>query len=266
MHSKKNIIICKFNLKNKCKFGEKCHFKHLNIDELNDILNKFEDLKQKYDSLEKNFKEKYGKQSNLDKTVCDVIKNNINKTSKPLYNSFFTKSKHLTDTKIKSDYTIKAKEVVKSESIVLKSIKPKGIELNSQTNNTILKNVEDDQKDIKLVPIAKKQESIEKNLNNQIIDKMTQNPLRAGTVKNDIENCCNHRNETDKHIINCIYLHEKTTDTTSKILQSMISDKLVAYTFMIRVFEKLGPKCLEEEQILIKHLKEEIDRLIKEKR
>ncbi len=61
-------------------------------------------------------------------------------------------------------------------------------------------------------------------------------------------------------------MNEKTADTTRKIEQSMISHKLVAYAFMIRVFEKLGPKCLEEEQILIKHLKEEIDRLIKEKR
>ncbi len=30
---------------------------------------------------------------------------------------------------------------------------------------------------------------------------MTQNLLRAGTVKNDIENYCNHRNEIDKHLI-----------------------------------------------------------------
>ena len=35
----KQIIICKFNLKNKCKF------QHIGIKELNDILAKFEDLK-----------------------------------------------------------------------------------------------------------------------------------------------------------------------------------------------------------------------------
>jgi hypothetical protein len=58
MHKNKNIIICKFNLKIKCKFGEKCKFRHLNIDELNDILNKFEDLKQENESLKKNLTER----------------------------------------------------------------------------------------------------------------------------------------------------------------------------------------------------------------
>jgi hypothetical protein len=54
IHRNKKIIICKFNLKNKCKFGEKCKFRHLNIDELNDILNRFEDLiSKKMSSLKK---------------------------------------------------------------------------------------------------------------------------------------------------------------------------------------------------------------------
>jgi hypothetical protein len=43
---KVKIIIFKFNLKNKCKFGEKCKFQHIGIKELNDILAKFEDHKQ----------------------------------------------------------------------------------------------------------------------------------------------------------------------------------------------------------------------------
>ena len=42
----KKIIICKFNLKNKCQFSEKCKLRQLSINELNDILNKMEDLKQ----------------------------------------------------------------------------------------------------------------------------------------------------------------------------------------------------------------------------
>jgi len=37
MHENKKIIICKFNLKNKCQFGEKCKFRHISINELNDI-------------------------------------------------------------------------------------------------------------------------------------------------------------------------------------------------------------------------------------
>jgi hypothetical protein len=46
MYTSKKIIICKFNLKNQCKFGEKCKFQHIGIKELNDILAKFEDHKQ----------------------------------------------------------------------------------------------------------------------------------------------------------------------------------------------------------------------------
>ena len=69
MHKNKKIIICKFNLKYKCKLGEKCKFKHLNINELNEILNKFEGLKQEYESLKKDFKENGEKLSNLDKEL-----------------------------------------------------------------------------------------------------------------------------------------------------------------------------------------------------
>ncbi len=87
MHKNKKIIICKFNLTNKCKFGEKCKFKHLNINELNDILNKFEGLKQ--ESLKRNCKYSNAeKLSNLDKKLCDVTDNNINTFSKPLYSSY----------------------------------------------------------------------------------------------------------------------------------------------------------------------------------
>ncbi len=87
MHKNKKIIICKFNLKNKCKLGEKCKFKHLNLNELNEILNKFEGLKQEYESLKKNFKENGEKLGNFDKKLCDVTDNNINTFSKLLYSS-----------------------------------------------------------------------------------------------------------------------------------------------------------------------------------
>ena len=86
--NKKIIIICKFNLKNKCKFGEKCKFRHLNLSELSDILNKFESLKNENESLKLDLKEKYQKISNLEKKYGDVT--NLEKTSqKPLYNSLF---------------------------------------------------------------------------------------------------------------------------------------------------------------------------------
>ena len=61
MYRNKKIIICKFNLKNKCKLGEKCKFKHFNINELNDILNKFEGLKQEYTSRSKEVSKKMKK-------------------------------------------------------------------------------------------------------------------------------------------------------------------------------------------------------------
>ena len=85
IHRNKKIIICKFNLKNKCKFGEKCKFRHLNIDELNDILNRFEDLKQENEQHKKNFTEKCENLSNFDKSFCDVTSINVNALSKPLY-------------------------------------------------------------------------------------------------------------------------------------------------------------------------------------
>ena len=55
---RKKIIICKFNIKNKCLFGEKCKFQHLSINALNEILNKFEDINQENVSLKRNSNEK----------------------------------------------------------------------------------------------------------------------------------------------------------------------------------------------------------------
>ena len=67
MHKNKKIIICKFNLKNKCLFGEKCKFRHISINELNDILNKIEDFKQENESLKLDLKEKSREIRNLEK-------------------------------------------------------------------------------------------------------------------------------------------------------------------------------------------------------
>jgi isochorismate synthase EntC len=120
MHKNKKIIICKFNLKNKCKLGEKCKFKHLNINELNEILNKFEGLKQEYESLKKNFKENGEKLSNLDKKLCEVTDNNINTFSKPLYSSFFKENKHLNDLNAKFFQKNNIKEI---ETLQIKSVK-----------------------------------------------------------------------------------------------------------------------------------------------
>ena len=117
---KKKIIICKFNLKNKCQFGEKCKFKHLSLNAMNEILNKFEDIKQENVSLKRNLKEKLKMISNLDKDSCDVTNNNVKELDKPLYNSFFKEiSKDHIKSKIKLVQERTNSEKVKREDINL---------------------------------------------------------------------------------------------------------------------------------------------------
>jgi hypothetical protein len=93
IHTKKKIIICKFYLKNKCQFGEKCKFRHIGVSELNDILNKFEDLKQENTSLKRDLKDKNIKLSNLKNKYFDVTNDSVHALEKPLYNSFFCSKK-----------------------------------------------------------------------------------------------------------------------------------------------------------------------------
>ena len=76
MHQNKKIIICKFNLKKKCKFGEKCRHRHLSLNELNDIIYQYEELKQENKVLKLNFNEKCQELSNLRKKCCDVTYSN----------------------------------------------------------------------------------------------------------------------------------------------------------------------------------------------
>jgi hypothetical protein len=66
MLSKKNIIICKFNLNNKFKF------QHLTSNKINDIIAKLEDLKLDNKSLKLELKEVMIKKSNQTNTHCDV--------------------------------------------------------------------------------------------------------------------------------------------------------------------------------------------------
>ena len=66
MHTNKKITICKFHLKNKCQSGEKCKFRHLSVNELNDIFTKFKDLKQENTSLKRDLKDKCIKLRNVD--------------------------------------------------------------------------------------------------------------------------------------------------------------------------------------------------------
>ena len=95
MHKNKKIIICKFNLKNKCHFGEKCNFRHIRLDELNNILNKMEDLKQENESLKLDLKEKSREIRNLEIKYCDVTNDNVYALEKPLYSSLFKNNKRV---------------------------------------------------------------------------------------------------------------------------------------------------------------------------
>jgi hypothetical protein len=94
------IIICKFNLKNKCYFGKKCRFHHLNLKELSEIIVLMEDLKSENKSLKTELKEKAMELSNLKKKSCDVKRDAVHALEKPLYSSFFNQEiKYSNDTK-----------------------------------------------------------------------------------------------------------------------------------------------------------------------
>jgi hypothetical protein len=63
-------------LKNKCKYGNKCKFRHLNAHE---ILNEIEDLRRE------NLKEKCLELSNLNKMHYDVTESTVHALEKSLY-------------------------------------------------------------------------------------------------------------------------------------------------------------------------------------
>ena len=115
MHKKKKIIICKFNLKNKCLFGEKCKFRHLSINELNDVLKNVEDLKQENELLKSELKQKCIEIRNLEKKNCDVTNDNVHLLAKPLYNSFFKKKCQNESAKIERNILKDTKIIVSTD-------------------------------------------------------------------------------------------------------------------------------------------------------
>ena len=116
--------------------------------------------------------------------------------------------------------------------------------LNCQTSDTIVNNVEDDQKNTKfLVRIEKKQENIEKSLNY-------------------LETECS--NEPDKQRVDKCYgktvdIFKKLEYSHERLFQMVSTDKIIMYTFMIRMYEKFGPEFLKENKTLINYLNEEIN-------
>ena len=92
MHSNKKIIIYKFNLKKKCQFGDKCKYRHISVNELNEILASFDSLKQENQLLKSVSTDKCRELGNIHKKRCHVTDYNVNTPTKPLYNSFFEKN------------------------------------------------------------------------------------------------------------------------------------------------------------------------------
>jgi hypothetical protein len=72
-------------------FGKKCKFRHLKANELNVILNEFEELKCENILLKSQLKAKYLKINNSGNKICDVTNDYVHALEKPLYSSFFFK-------------------------------------------------------------------------------------------------------------------------------------------------------------------------------
>ncbi len=64
-----------------CKFGEKCKFRNLSVNKINDI------LKQEKASLKLQLKGKCFKLKNLGEKYCEVTNDNVYTLLKPSYNS-----------------------------------------------------------------------------------------------------------------------------------------------------------------------------------
>ena len=73
-------------------------------------------------------------------------------------------------------------------------------------------------------------------------------------------------NEPDKQRVDKCYgktvdIFKKLEYSHERLFQMVSTDKIIMYTFMIRMCEKFGPECLKENEILINYLNEEINRL-----
>lgn len=91
MHRENNKI-CKFNLFKKCKFGNKCKFRHINAEDIDKILDDLRYLKAENDSLKKEVQEKNKTIINLKNNNCDVTPNKMHVSEKRSYSSFFKKN------------------------------------------------------------------------------------------------------------------------------------------------------------------------------
>jgi len=85
----KNIKICKFNLFKKCKFGDKCKFRHINADHINQMLVDLQLLKAENDLLKKAIQQKNKTTRNLKINEIEISANEVHACDNRLYSSFF---------------------------------------------------------------------------------------------------------------------------------------------------------------------------------
>jgi hypothetical protein len=83
--------------------AKKYKFRYIDVSELNDILTKFEDLKQENTSLKRGLKDKKIKLSNLKNKYFDVTNDSVHALEKPLYNSIFLQQKNAKKSKRKTN-------------------------------------------------------------------------------------------------------------------------------------------------------------------
>ena len=76
MHNE-NSKICKFNLFKKCKYGENCKFRHVNIDDINRMVVELQYLKAENDSLKEEIQKKSKMITNSKSNNSDVSSNEV---------------------------------------------------------------------------------------------------------------------------------------------------------------------------------------------
>ena len=97
MHSKK-AKICKFNLFKKCKFGNECNFRHINVDDFDQILNEILCLKAENDMLKNEVKQMNKTLTVSKKIKSAVTSNEVHALEKRLYSSFFKNNQNKSPT------------------------------------------------------------------------------------------------------------------------------------------------------------------------
>jgi hypothetical protein len=187
---------------------------------MNKILIEFENLKQKYESLKRNLKEKCQNLSNLEKKDCDVTNESPHTLSKPLYNSFFKENIETDDLRYKS----------KSKLVKNGSTTPKKRSKNDPKH-------EDD-----LVMIHNKQIDLEKRLN--LFETQRENENIKKKEKRDCTN--DEMKSAAKELSDTICLVGKTNNA---IMTQLLKHQIITYEIAVQIYEKFEP---DEKELKLK--------------